>query len=303
MNRPSRPSLVSVIIPTRNRTGELRRCLNSVQKSSYRQIEVVVVDDASIKPVESVLADNFPTVKFVRNERRAFLSCSRNSGAKAAEGDYLFFLDDDNVIAPDAIEELIRPFSTSEKTGVSAPIIYYMAEPEEVWTSYVVRGRFPGFYTLRTDVPKVYKETFSFHNSFMVKRSVFEEMEGFDCANFPIRFSELEFSHRLRAKGFTALVNPKAWVWHDIGWALVHVDKARAYYTERNRMLLLKRYYPRGDFIFYATCILPFLGSYYLIHHSLSSSDSPLQTAASLLRGIVDGLRLPPVELSRAERL
>jgi GT2 family glycosyltransferase len=288
---PNVPS-VSVIIPTRNRPLELRRCLNSVEESDYPNMEVIVVDDSSQEPVDRVLGGSHPSVTFVRNNHRVLLSCSRNIGANAAKGDYLLFLDDDNVIAPDAIEELVRPLEESKKTAVSMPVIFYLSEPQRVWTSYTVRGRFPGFYALRTDMPKGDARTFSFHNSFMVKKSVFSELGGFDCANFPIRFSELDFAHKMQAKGYIAIANPRAKVWHDIGWARTHIDSARAYYTERNRMILIKRYYSRGELRFYEACILPFVGSYYLLHHSLSTSDGVIRTAASLLRGIVDGLRL-----------
>lgn len=75
-----------------------------------------------------------------------------------------------------------------------------------------------------------------------------------------------------------------------MSWALVHIDSARAYYTERSRMIVLKRYFRRRDFLFYIFCLLPFVGAYYLIHHALSSSDGKLKTASSFLRGVASGL-------------
>lgn len=288
-SRAPRP-LVSVVVPTRNRVDKLSRCLDSVYKSTYAPIQVVVVDDSSEKPVEHALSGRFPQAKFIRNERRRLLSCSRNAGAAASLGAYLFFLDDDNVIDASAIDALVGCFSRGD-VAVSCPVIYYLARPQTVWTSYIARSRFPGFYTLHTDVPQGMAETFSFHNSFMVRRSVFEEVGGFDCVDFPMRFSEVDFAHRLHARGYTAVVSPAARVWHDLGWSLVHIDSARAYYTERNRIIVLKRYYGRRDLAFYSVCVLPFLGAYYLIHHPLSTSDGRLKTASSFLRGTLDGLR------------
>lgn len=281
---------MSVIIPTRNRTDKLSRCLESVYRSTYPRIEVVVVDDASKEPVEQALYRNFSKAKFIRNPTRQLLSCSRNSGAAASHGDYLFFLDDDNVVDAGAIESLLGCFA-GQKVAVAAPVIYYLAEPQKVWTSYIVKSAFPGFYTLHTDVPKGTSETFSFHNSFVVKRTAFEEVGGFDCTDFPMRFSEVDFAHRLHASGYRAVVNPAAKVWHDLGWSMVHIDSARAYYTERNRIIVIKRYYSHRDLAFYSICILPFVGAYYLVHHPLSTSDGRLKTASSFLRGTVAGLR------------
>lgn len=282
-------SLVSVVVPTRNRAGKLVRCLDSVYKSNYQPIEVVVIDDASETPVEQTLSSRFPNARIIRNPNRLLLSCSRNVGAKASRGEYLFFLDDDNVIDVDAIGGLVRCFE-DEGVAVACPVIYYLADPQRVWTSYIEKGRFPGFYPLRTDLPKSTRDTFSFHNSFVVRKFVFEEAGGFDCANFPMRFSEVDFAHRLHSKGYRAVVTPVAKVWHDLGWSLVHIDSARAYYTERNRIIVIKRYYSRRDLTFYSVCILPFIGAYYLIHHPLSTSDGRLKTASSFLRGTVAGL-------------
>ncbi len=291
MHPTSTSPRVSVIIPTRNRTDKLARCLDSVYKSDFAELEVVVVDDASAVPAAQALSARFPGVRFIRNETRMLLSCSRNEGAAASSGDYLFFLDDDNVLAPDAIRLLAETLAGSERVAVSSPVIFYLARPNTVWTSYISRSAFPGFYTLHTDIPPADAPTFSFHNSFMVKRRVFEMLDGFDCANLPMRFSEVDFAHRVHAAGYSAVVNPRAKDWHDLGWTMVHIDSARAYYTERNRIIVLKRYFSRRDLRFYTVCILPFVGAYYLVHHPLSTSDGRLKTASSFLRGTVAGLR------------
>jgi len=283
--------LVSVVIPTRNRNNKLSRCLDSVFGSDYHELEVIVVDDASDAPVEKAMASRFPQVRFVRNEQRKLLACSRNSGAAFSRGDYLFFLDDDNILAPDCIRLLVETLGRSDMIAVASPIIFYLARPNKVWTSYIERSSLPGFYTLHTDIPSAERRTFSFHNSFMVKKLVFEELHGFDCHNFPVRFGEVDFAHRVSKAEYAAVVNPLAKDWHDLGWSMVHIDSARAYYTERNRMIVLKRNYKRRDLAFYSVCVLPFIGAYYLVHHPLSTTDGRLKTAASFLRGTVDGIR------------
>jgi len=248
------------------------------------------MDDHSKEPAEPALSRRFPEARFVRNPSRLLLACSRNLGAKMSSGTYLFFLDDDNVIAPDTISLLVSTLSKSDRIAVASPVAYFLDRPSDVWTSYISRTKFPGFYRLHTDVPPFEAPTFSFHNAFMVKRRVFEDLDGFDCLELPIRFSEVDFAYRVERAGFSSVVNPKAKDWHDLGWSLTHVDSTRAYYTERNRIVIIKRYYKPHDLTFYVLCILPFIGAYYLLHHPLSSSDSRVQTAANFVKGTVDGL-------------
>lgn len=290
MYSPGTSPLVSVIIPTRDRTEKLARCLDSVYKSDYPRFEVIVVDDASERPASEVLSGRFPGARFIRNEERKLLSYSRNLGAAASTGDYLFFLDDDNVVAPDAIRLLADTLGKSDRVAVSAPIIFYLNRPTTVWTSYISRSKFPGFYNLHTDIPSGEAPTFSFHNSFMVKKRIFDALHGFDSDVLPMRFGEVDFAHRVSASGQMAIVNPRAKDWHDLGWTTVHIDSTRAYYTERNRIIVIKRYFKKRDLVFYSICILPFIGGYYLLHHPLSTTDGRSKTASRFLRGTIDGL-------------
>lgn len=290
MHPPGPTPLVSVIIPTRNRAEKLARCLDSVYKSDYPRLEVIVVDDASDRPAFDALSGRFPGVRFIRNDQRKLLSYSRNLGAALANGAYLFFLDDDNVVAPDAIRLLADTLSESDRVAVSTPIIFYLNRPETVWTSSISRSKFPGFYSLHTDIPTGEALTFSFHNSFMVRKVIFDALHGFDSDNLPMRFGEVDFAHRVNASGHVAIVNPRAKDWHDLGWTTVHMDSTRAYYTERNRIIVIKRYFKRRDLAFYSICILPFIGAYYLLHHPLSTTDGRSKTASSFLRGTVAGL-------------
>lgn len=100
--------LVSVIIPTQNRDKFLFQAIDSVLNQSYRNIEIIVVDDHSLVPVyipDELLSSN---VKLIRNERAKGGAGSRNIGIKFSTGDYICFLDDDDLYHPDKIKILIE---------------------------------------------------------------------------------------------------------------------------------------------------------------------------------------------------
>ena len=92
--------LVSVIIPTFNRKGMLIECIDSVLKSTYKNIEIIVSDDASSDGTREAVAkykrlENF---KYLRNKKESLLSVTINKAIFASSGEYIFILDDDNVI-------------------------------------------------------------------------------------------------------------------------------------------------------------------------------------------------------------
>lgn len=94
--------VVSVVIPTRNRSRLVARAVGSVQRQTYPQLEIIVVDDASNDDTAAVvqsLAD--ARIRYVRHERNRGGAAARNTGIRAATGDYIAFLDDDDEWEPE----------------------------------------------------------------------------------------------------------------------------------------------------------------------------------------------------------
>jgi glycosyltransferase involved in cell wall biosynthesis len=94
--------LVSVIIPTRNRARLLHRTLESVLKQSSENLEVIVVDDGS---TEAVAASADPRVRLLRNPKPTGVSAARNRGIAAAHGEWIAFCDDDDLWAPNKLQQ------------------------------------------------------------------------------------------------------------------------------------------------------------------------------------------------------
>ncbi len=105
--------LVSICITHYNRPALLTDCLASVRHQTYSNIEVILVDDGSTQPTARVFVDSLEDEfqargwTLIRQENR-YLGAARNAAARAAKGDYLFILDDDNLLLPDGIEKAVR---------------------------------------------------------------------------------------------------------------------------------------------------------------------------------------------------
>ncbi|HLT09064.1 MAG TPA: glycosyltransferase family A protein [Cyclobacteriaceae bacterium] len=107
--------LVSVIIPTYGRPKFLPRCIESVCQQSYRNIEIVVVDDNGQGQAQQVETERVVTsiecdlpLTYIVHERNGGGSAARNTGAASAKGEFLCFLDDDDEYYPDRIAKQIE---------------------------------------------------------------------------------------------------------------------------------------------------------------------------------------------------
>ena len=101
---------ISVIIPVYNTKEYLEDCVNSVLEQTWTKIEVILIDDGSkdgSKELCEELCRRDNRIRLFPQEHKG-VSAARNAGIEAAEGEYLFFLDSDDAIAPDALEVLLE---------------------------------------------------------------------------------------------------------------------------------------------------------------------------------------------------
>lgn len=103
---------VSVIIAVYNGEKYLKECLESVMAQSLQSIEIICVDDASTDSTPQILKTYQDRVRIITNERNYMAGESRNRGLRAARGEYVLFLDADDVFEPDMLEKSYRKAET-----------------------------------------------------------------------------------------------------------------------------------------------------------------------------------------------
>lgn len=107
--------LISIIIPVYNVSSYIERCLQSVMRQTYGEIECIIVDDASpddsIEKCERLIEAYNGPIRFsiLHHEHNRGLSAARNTGTEAATGDFIQYLDSDDALTDDCIETLVVP--------------------------------------------------------------------------------------------------------------------------------------------------------------------------------------------------
>jgi glycosyltransferase involved in cell wall biosynthesis len=117
--------LVSVIIPTHNRAHIIIETLDSVKNSTYRPLEIIVVDDGSTDDTETVLTNwarelkggDAVTFKLISQAKGRSASAARNRGFVEAQGEFIHFLDSDDCLVPEAYEIFVAAFHDHPACG------------------------------------------------------------------------------------------------------------------------------------------------------------------------------------------
>lgn len=118
--------LISVVVPIYNTSKHLPHCLNSIIHQTYQNLEIILIDDGSTDnsyQIAESYAMKDPRVKLI-HQKNTGQSAARNHGIKIATGKYISFIDSDDKITKDFIEQLLLPFS-QQNTSLSVCGIHY----------------------------------------------------------------------------------------------------------------------------------------------------------------------------------
>lgn len=142
--------LVSVVIPTYARTDTLSRALNSILNQTYKNLEIIVVDDNPPEsPYRAMTAQRIAQyqderIRYIQNKENLGGAGSRNAGIQEARGNYIAFLDDDDEYYPEKIEKQMAVFQESKNNRLA--LVYCDVEHigKNGTTDCIVRKRHKG---------------------------------------------------------------------------------------------------------------------------------------------------------------
>ena len=106
----NREPLVSIIVPVYNAQAHIARCIESIRKQTYQNIEIILLNDGSNDvslPICQMFADVEPRIVLV-DKKNSGVSATRNLGLKLAQGEYLQFADSDDYLQPDATRRMVE---------------------------------------------------------------------------------------------------------------------------------------------------------------------------------------------------
>ena len=210
----------SVIVPVYNRPDEVDELLGSLAKQSYKDFEVLVVEDGSTHTCKDVCEKYtgiLPLSYYFKENSGP--GQSRNYGAQRARGEWLIVLDSDVVLPEDylqAVDNSIRSYEETEAYGHGSVDAWGgpdAAHPSFTPVQKAISYSMTSFFTTggirggKAKLDKFYPRSFNMG----IRREVYQQLGGFS----KMRFGEdIDFSYRIVEAGYSTRLFPSAWVWH-----------------------------------------------------------------------------------------
>lgn len=211
--RPSTDPLVTICITHHDRPLLVKQLINSIRRQTYSNYEVILVDDGSESVEAKKYLDQLERESMeerkgwtVRRIANSYLGEARNLGVIDAKGDYLLFLDDDDVLKPHALRTLISVAQKTNASALSTWLDEFTTHIDPLTNSNLPHRRSYWFAGQSLSLGLL-TNCFGSGNIF-VRRDVFEKVGGFSTLR-DVGGEDWEFYMRLAVRGYEQLVVPE----------------------------------------------------------------------------------------------
>ncbi|MVN76979.1 glycosyltransferase [Hymenobacter sp. HMF4947] len=240
--------LVSVISINYNQAEVTCAMVASLQRITYPNLEIIVVDNASPTDNPDIIAERFPQVTLLKSTKNVGFAGGNNLGIAQAKGEYLLFLNNDTEVAPDFLEPLVQLFQQNPKAGIASPKIIYYGTDDLIqyagshgintWT-----GRSITIGNLEPDHGQ--------HNhsrptqladgaAMLVPRRVVDRVGNMPELYF-LYYEELDWCEIIKRAGYSCHYVAEATVYHKESTSVGKASVLKTYYMNRNRLLFIRR--------------------------------------------------------------
>jgi GT2 family glycosyltransferase len=253
---------VTVVIPTHNRPHQVEALLESIQTNIGPEIDSVVVVDDSDSP--SNLVGKFPNIyiQHILLQRRIFISKAKNIGWKRVKTEFVFFIDDDNVVDKNTITGALSAITKLDNVAAVMPAVLYKSRPDLVWVyATPFSNSPPKFILLGRNLPRnselegKFFSTDALPNSSVIRRVALEEVGGFN--ERLVVNSSMDLAFRLKKKGWKVYADTGCFIYHDVeppgkfGWWATHgtVDPQRVRFEIRDWFIIMRIIHGKERFL------------------------------------------------------
>lgn len=211
--------LISIVIPNWNGKRFLADCLDSIRKQTHKQIETIIVDNGSKDGSVEFLKEHYPEVKLITYEVNTGFAPAVNAGIRAATGHYVSLLNNDTIVEPLWVEELVKALDEHPEVGsVGCKMLSYEDQTilDGVGDGYR-RGGLPGRIGHREkDIGLFDKPRYilgACGGAAMYRRELFDDIGLFDDDYFAY-LEDVDLGLRAQSAGYKCLYVPTSVVYH-----------------------------------------------------------------------------------------
>jgi GT2 family glycosyltransferase len=288
---------VTIVILNWNGKKDTLECIESLKKITYPNYEILLVDNGSVDGSVNYFSEHYPDIKIIDNKVNLGFSEGNNVGINWAlenNTDYVLLLNNDTIVDPVFLQELINITENDPAIGIACPKIYY-ANPDNM-INYA--GGKINWYTGQpkhigqkiTNVGQydsIAEVDFVSGACMLIKKQVIKKIGRLPTEYF-LLWEDIDYSVNARLHGYKLLYIPKSVIWHKTSVSIKKVSTKTFYLSTRNRIIFNKKYSPKVLYMFALFYFVSFYGPMGLLFVLIKSKNPYLLHC--YFRGLKDGI-------------
>jgi len=247
----NKKSLISIIVLNYNAGELLLNCINSLKKSTYQNIEILVVDNISSDDSHSKCKKQFPDIKLIQNRKNLGYCGGNNVGIKEAKGEFIVILNPDTIVEENWLDEMFNAFNEFGD-GLYQPKIISLNESDIIQSTGNMIHVF-GFGFARDKGGKIIEKKeeiekigYASGTCLFTTKKVLEKVGLLDEFLF-LYHDDLDLGWRAAQIGINSYYVPESKIFHAESYSLKWSAK-KFYWLERNRKYCLKTHYSKDTY-------------------------------------------------------
>ncbi len=215
---------VSVVIPCHNGWPYTKLCLSSVLKSDYPNFHIIVVDDGSTDSTSEYIAKEFQNVEVLKGDGNLWWSGSMNLGIREAikkQTEYVLVLNNDVVIAPDALSALMN-CAKENPHAVIGSMVYELNHSNLIWSAGgTMKWPWPGEIQLgigeidNGQYNEIRNVKWAPGMGTLIHREILLQLNLYDDLNMPQYIADVDFCLRSEQASYPVLITPKSKIFNN----------------------------------------------------------------------------------------
>lgn len=246
--------LVSIIIVNWNAYKYLKKCIDSILKQTYRNFEIIIVDNASSDDSVEFIETNYSKLLLIKNKDNVGFAQGNNIGISHSRGEFIALFNPDAVADPEWLSNLVSILKNSEKTAATAGKIFYLGNEfgkNAVFCTWSKIDPITAFTVNFFDNEPQAEVDYLSGAAMLVKKSVIDKIGEIDPEYF-LYFDETDWCARMIRAGYNLIYVPKAIAWHKVS-GTVNDSLTKLYYMERSRVrFVLKNFDSKYVLLFFS---------------------------------------------------
>ncbi len=240
MDKPT----LSIIIVNYGHIVDTCLCLDSLTKVTYKDLEVIVVDNGSVEDRSLEFKQKYPSCIVINKSTNGGFASGVNAGLRIARGDYLMLLNNDTIVTPGFIEPLLNVFELNQDIGLLSPQICFNYQRDKIQYAgataihpILARGSKLGYGEMRNQKYDINQATELCNGACMVFRSFVLEDVGYFSEKYFMYYEEHDFTHRAKSLGWKCYYVGSSLIYHSQSGTIGNDSPLKTYYILRNRLL------------------------------------------------------------------